>query len=318
MGQFMRILIIGNRLDGMGNLRNEMRIAKALKQLGYNVQRVGPNKAPMECNGYNLILGFGQLLYKDNLYLIPQIARNKDPETIFAIWSFDSCSEIDEPSRHLNRKIKSILRHIDWLITTDHSYPWERHAKRYLHLMQGIDPDEFDYEPSNNHNRKYDLIYAGGIWGRYQERNRAIKELAKHFKMVIHCFDKHRFDGFPELTFKDRVYGKDFFDAHQQARLAFVPRPPSQVKANYWSNRIYLAGATGTPCVAEYVKGMEKEFNQNEVIFTDGIEGTREAIFHFLVHPKERQTIGLNARKKILEKYTYKERAKTLMGAIFS
>jgi len=314
----MRILIIANRLDGMGNLRNEMRIAKALKQLGYDVQRVGPNKAPMEASGYHLILGFGQLLYKDNLYLIPKIAHNKDPKTLFAIWSFDSCSEIDEPSRYLNRKIKSILPYIDWLITTDHSYPWENHAKQYLHLMQGVDPDEFNYEPSNNHNREFDLIYAGGIWGRYQERNQAIKELAKHFKMVIHCFDKHRFDGFKNITFRDRVYGKDFFDAHQQAKMVYVPRPPSKVKADYWSNRIYLAGATGTPCVAEYVEGMERELNQNEAIYSSCGKDLIEKVFYFLDYPKERQTIGLNARKKILEKYTYKERAKTLMGAIFS
>jgi len=295
-----------------------MRIAKALKQLGYDVQRVGPNKSPLEAKGYDLILGFGQLLYKDNLHLVPKIAQNKDANTIFAIWSFDSCSEIDEPSRYLNRKIKGILPHIDWLITTDHSYPWENHAKRYLHLMQGIDPDEFDYEPSNNHDREFDLIYAGGLWNRYQERNQTIKELAKHFKMIIYCSDKHRFNGFPDLTFRNRVFGKAFFDAHQKARLAYIPRPPSKVKADYWSNRIYLAGATGTPCVVEYVKGMEKEFNQNEVMYVDGIENVVKAVFHFLDKPKERQTVGLNARKRILEKYTYKHRAKTLMGAIFS
>jgi len=314
----MRILIIGKRLDGMGNLRNEIRVAKALKQLGYDVQRVGPNKAPMECSGYDLIVGFGQLLYKDNLHLVPKIAHSKDPKTLFAIWSFDSCSEIDEPSRYLNRKIKSILPHIDWLITTDHSYPWEHHAKRYLHLMQGIDPDEFDYEPSNNHDRKFDLIYAGGIWGRYQERNQTIKKLARNFKMVIHCFDKHRFDGFKNITFKDRVYGKAFFDAHQQAKIVYVPRPPSRVNLNYWSNRIYLAGATGTPCIVEFVAGIEEEFNENEAIYSNCDIDTIHKIFYFLDHPEERQAIGLNARKKILEKYTYKHRAKTLMETIFS
>ena len=316
----MKILVIGNRLDGMGNLRNDMRVAKALKQLGHEVNRVGPNKSPMEAKGYDFILGFGQLLYKDNLHLVPKVAQNKDPKTVFAIWSFDSCSEIDEPSRFLNRKIKSILPHIDWLITTDHSYPWEHHAKRYLHLMQGVDPDEFDYEPSNNHDREFDLIYAGGLWDRYKERNQTIKELAKNFKMVIHCVEKHRFGGFKNITFKDRVYGKDFFDAHQKAKMVYVPRPPSKVIHSYWSNRIYLAGATGTPCVVEYVEGMKKEFTSNEAIFISG-EGstliTIDTIFHFLKHSKWRQKIGLNARKRILREYKYIDRAKTLMEAIF-
>jgi len=312
----MKILIIGDRLDSMGNLRNNMRVAKALKQLGHDIQRMSPRENIPNIKDHDFILGFGQLLYQYNLHRISKIAGNKNPNAIFAIWSFDSCSEIDEPSRTLNRKIKSILPHIDWLITTDHSYPWEHHAKRYLHLMQGVDPDEFDYEPSNNYDREFDLIYAGGIWGRYQERNQAIKELAKHFKMVIHCFEKHRFNGFPKLTFKDRVYGKAFFDAHQQAKMVYVPRPPSKVNLNYWSNRIYLAGATGTPCIAEYVEGMEKEFNSNEMIFTNCTTDTIHGIFHFLNHPKERQIIGLNARKKILEKYTYKHRVKTLMETI--
>jgi len=314
----MRILIIGDRLDGVGNLRNEVRIAKALKQLGYDIERVGPNKSPLEAKGYDLILGFGQLLYKDNLHLIPKIAQNKDANTAFAIWSFDSCSEIDEPSRYLNRKIKSILPHIDWLITTDHSYPWEDHAKNYLHLFQGIDPDEFDYEPSNNHDREFDIIYAGGLWNRYRERNQTIKELAKNFKMVIYCSEKHRFNGFPNVTFRNRVFGKDFFDAHQEAKLVYVPRPPSKVKADYWSNRIYLAGATGTPCIAEYVKNMEKEFwGGDEVIYSGNIVDTIFDIQHFLDHPKERQTIGLNARKRILKEYKYTDRAKMLIEAIF-
>ena len=316
----MKILIVGDRLDSMGNLRNEMRVAKAMKLLGHDVQRVIPRKAPIEASNYDFILGFGQLLYQKNLYLIPEIEKNKKSRAIFAIWSFDSCSKIDESSRTLNRKIKSILPHIDWLITTDHSYPWEHYAKRYLHLMQGVDPDEFDYEPSNNHDREFDIIYTGGLWNRYEERNQVIKELAKHFKTVIYCSDKHRFNGFPDLEFRNRVYGKNFFDAHQQAKMVYVPRPPSQVIKDYWSNRIYLAGATGTPCIVEYVKGMEKEFDAGDAIFVNGIGDTRMVIgtiFHFLNKPKKIQSIGLNARKKILEKYTYTERAKTLLGAIF-
>ncbi|GAG40164.1 unnamed protein product, partial [marine sediment metagenome] len=121
----MKILIIGKRLDGMGNLRNDVRVAKALEQLGHNVHHVNPDKSPEKAGGYDFILGFGQLLYMENLHLASKIARKKDPNTIFAIWSFDSCSEIDAPSQRLNRKIKNTLPYLDWLITTDHSYSWE-------------------------------------------------------------------------------------------------------------------------------------------------------------------------------------------------
>jgi len=313
----MKILIVAKKFDSFKNLSNPYRVGKALASLGHEVKYARPIEASAMSRGNDFILGFGQLLYQKNLRLIPMIANKKNPNTKFAIWSFDSCSEIDEPSRTLNRKIKSILPHVDWLITTDHSYPWEDYVENYLHLFQGVDPDDFNYEPSNNHNRKFDIIYAGGLWNRYEERNRAIKELAKHFKMIIYCSDKHRFNGFPDLEFRNRVFGKDFFNAYQEAKLAYVPRPPSQVKQDYWSNRIYLAGATGTPCITEYVEGMEKEFNQNEVMFADSLENTMKAVFHFLDHPKERQVIGLNARKRILKEYKYTDRAKTLIGAIF-
>lgn len=316
----MKILVVTDKYTSSRDLSNGIRIGQAFKSLGHGVLFMTPEEAAVstKLKYVDFILAIGSLLYKHRMRLAEQIAKNKKPKSKFAIWIFDSCSEIDAPSITLNVKIKRILPYIDLLITTDHVYPWENYISNYLHLFQGIDPEDFRYEPSNNKERPFDVIFAGDLHERYPERAKTLRRIGMEFKTVVHSrVNSRKMDGLPKVTLKDLVYGKSFFDAHQQAKIAFVPRPPSMVKGNYWSNRIYMATATGSCCLVEYVEGMENEFSENkEVFFLYNNKNIIEGIKYLLANPKFRINMGQNARRKTLKNYKYTDRVKSLLRVL--
>lgn len=314
----MKVLIVTDKYTPSKDISNGIRIGKAFRLLGHEVTFMEPEVAAVGAKEADFILAIGSLLYKHRLHLTEGISRNKKPEAKFAIWIFDSCSEIDVPSRTLNTKIKEILPHIDLLVTTDHSYPWEKYASDYLHLFQGIDLEDFVYKSSNNATRPYDVIFVGGLHDRYPERVKILKRIGREFDTVIHSFiNVDKLAGLPKVTLKNKVYGQAFFNAHQQAKIAFVPRPPSMVKADYWSNRIYMATVTSTCCLVEYVKGMEEEFeDMRDVLFSHNNEDTIKKIQWLLARPKIRTKLGRNARLKTLKNYKYIDRVQNLLEAL--
>ena len=220
--------------------------------------------------------------------------------------------------RRRNASIKKVIPYIDILVTTDNNFPWENHIDNYLHLSQGIDPEDFNYAIGSNEGRTYDVIYTGSLTSREPERIQALEEIGQKFKSIIYTSSNG--DKLPELkklTLKGSVYGKDFFDAYQQAKVAFVPRPPSEIKENYWSNRIYLAATTGTCCLVEYVNGLEKEFvNSKEVIYSYNDSDSIDKIRFLLESPGLRARMGRNARKRTLENYKYSDRVKKILEVL--
>jgi len=302
------ILILTDRLDNRGNPTNGMKVGKALRKLGQRVSYGDHTVKAEKLKGFDLILAFGTLLYPDRVKHVSRIAKEKRNGTIFALWYFDACNPAFKHSRYKCKAMREAIPHLDWLIMTDHSYAWENYAKNFLHLMQGVDPDDFDLTPSGPEGRKYDVIFTGGFKGAFQEREAMLAEIKKRFSLRVYGRNSDR-----------RVYGASFFKAHQRARVAFVPPPPSAVARNYWSNRIYLAAATGTPCVVGYVEGLDKHYtNGKDVMFFDNANIACESIRFLLDNPDRRKEIGLTARAWTLRDHTYTARAKTLMGAIFA
>ena len=314
----MKVLIVTDKYAMSHDISNGYRVGMAFASLGHEVCFTSPEMASTRAGEADFILGFGSLLYSHRLFLNEWIAKAKKPETKFAIWHFDSCSEIDKTNQMRNKNIKKIIPYLDLLITTDHSYPWENHIGNYLHLYQGIDPEDFKYKPGNNKERPYDVIYTGGINEREPERNRTLKRIGQEFGLVIHTQSKKvRQDGLQKITLKADVYGKEFFNAYQKAKIAFVPRPPSAVKTDYWSNRIYMATATGTSCVVEYVNGLEKEFTAfKEVVYTFDDKDNIDKIRFLLADPELRAKLGRNARKRTLENYKYSDRVKKILEVL--
>jgi hypothetical protein len=301
-----KILVITDRLDNQRNLTNGVKAAKAIGQLGHNVIIAGHEVLTVDAiRKANLILAFGTLLYPTNIHQASEIAEYKRPETPFALWYFDACNPKFRHSYKKYRAMLQIVSHLDWLFTTDHSYPWENHVKNYRHLMQGIDPDDFKGVIASPEPRQFDVIFTGGFGGRFDERKRQLNIIAKHFTVDIYGRHSSR-----------RVYGGQFWLAHQKARVVYVPAPPSEIANHYWSNRIYLAMATGTPCVVGYVPGIERHFNQSEVLFFKTDFELLGCIDKLVKDPDLRARMGAEARKRTLTEHTYQARVKWLLHAI--
>jgi hypothetical protein len=235
------------------------------------------------------------------------IKNNKRKDAVFALWYFDLCHPKFSHSKWKYINLRKIAPSLDWLFTTDHSYPWEKHVKNYHHLMQGIDIDEFQSFPGNHNGRKYDVIFTGGFRGSFSDRGKLIDIIKKRYSMQI--FGRNS---------KSRIYGIDFHKEYQRAKTAFIPKPPKIINRNYWSNRLYLATATGTPCVVGYVPGIEKHYIPDKEIltYTNGKEMLKQ--FDKLMNDADyRKEIGQAGRKRTYRDHTYLHRVMELIRTIY-
>jgi len=303
--QMKNILVLTDRLDNQGNWTNGMKVYKALRKLGHTVSQGNHTVKADRLKGFDLILAFGTLLYPDRVKHVKRIAKEKRGDTIFALWYFDACNPAFHHSKHKCEAMKKAIPWLDWLVMTDASYPWWLSAKNFLHLMQGVDPDDFNMTPAPYERRAFDVIFTGGFKGAFREREKMLAEIKRHFSLRVYGRNS-----------KSRVYGQQFFRIHQKARVAFIPPPPSAVAHRYWSNRIYLAAATGTPCVVGFVDGLEGHFGDDVLYFWNMDEMIE--VIQFLVDNSEKAgAMGMAARERTLRDHTYEKRAETLLEAIF-
>jgi hypothetical protein len=301
----MKILALTDFVDRRGNPTNGVRVVKALKSLGH-VCDVGNHRTNgRKLAGYDLILAFGTMVYSDRVSHVERIARAKDNGTVFALWYFDACNPDFKHSVQKYRSMRSAAPHLDWLVMTDHSYPWENHAKRFYHLMQGIDPDDYSYNIEEL--KEFDVVFTGGFRGAFKDRGSMISTLQRKYSVRIFGRNSPR-----------SVFGRDFYCTHKKARVAFVPPPAPKVAYNYWSNRVYLAAATGTPCVVGYVKGLEEHYvGGEEVLYFNSKQELLEMTEYLVRNPAEAQRIGANGRNRTLTEHTYQDRAQALLKRIF-
>jgi spore maturation protein CgeB len=299
------ILVLTDKLDNQGNWTNGMKVYKAFRKLGHTVSQGNHTVKADKLKGFDLILAFGTLLYPDRVKHVRRIARAKGANAVLTLWYFDACNPAFHHSKRKCEAMRKAIPWLDWLVMTDASYPWGVSAKNFLHLMQGVDPDDFNTIPSYFRKREHDVIFTGGFRGAFKEREKMLRKIRQHFSLQTYGRNSKR-----------RAYGHEFFRAHQKARVAFVPPPPPAVAKRYWSNRIYLAAATGTPCVAGYVDGLEDHFG-DDVLYFWNTDEMIEAI-QFLIDNREKAGVmGMAARKRVLTDHTYEKRAETLLETIF-
>ncbi len=306
-----RVVIVTNPKDGRGNKANGVRVGEAIAALGHSVALAGHEQAARGAAlaGADLVLLFGTVVSDENRRpgLVRKIRSQTSPSAAFALWYFDICCPGMKNSPWKNATMRRIAPQLDWLIMTDHSYAWEAHAKNFLHLMQGVDPAEFSREPEGQFSRVRDVIFTGGTLPPFQDREKALAGLRRRFSV-----------GFYGRDAGQTCFGARFWAEHQRSRVVFVPKPPSWTPRRYWSNRIYLATATGTPAVAGWTEGLEEHFRDGrDVLFYNTQAELENAVAMLIEDAAARTRIGKAGRTRTMTEHTYLKRAEQLLAAIF-
>jgi hypothetical protein len=256
-----------------------------------------------------LVLMFGTVVTAEakRSGLTASIRKAMPAGSILALWYFDLANPAMRNSPWKYRVMRRIAPTLDWLVMTDHSYAWEQHAPQFLHLMQGVDPADFEGKVWPPEPRARDIIFTGGYHKSFDDRAEAIRLLKTRFRV-----------GAFGAGIGPAIYGQDFFLQYQRSRVAFVPAPIKEATHDYWSNRVYLATATGTPCVVGYTPGIEKHFEDGKeaLFYHDNRELIQQTAL-LVDDPELREWVGFAGRARTLSEHTYTERCKTLMAAIF-
>jgi hypothetical protein len=307
----MRIAVVTNSRDGHGNLANGMRVLSALRALGHDVQHMDHHAATDKgrLERQELILCFGTVVTAESQRpgLVSRIRAAKSPGAILAMWYFDLCNPRMKNSPQKYRTMTKIAPLLDWLFMTDGSHDWSDKVPHAMNLMQGVDSSEFvGKNVAQPESRLRDVIFTGGFAPPFQDRLEALRELRKHFSVGVFGRNSQR-----------RIYGDDFYSEHQKSRVVFVPTPPREAPRRYWSNRIYLATATGTPCVVGWTEGLDDHFqDERDVLYFRTPAEMVERVAWFKADPELRARIGMAGRTRTLEEHTYLARSRQLMEAI--
>lgn len=303
-----KVIVLTDRLDAHHLMTNGVKVGKAFHKLGYNVLVMEHNGLDVnKIKQADVILASGTLIYRNNTRGAAIVAKNKKSHTPFILWYFDACCPQWKAGRRKYDGIMSVVGYLDWLVTTDHSHPWENVSKNYLHLMQGVDEDEFNGVVAPYDKRPDDVIFTGSHSGVHDERRIYLRLLQHKFSMAMHGWDA----AIP-------VYGNDFWRAHQKAKMVFVPLPPKVIPGPYWSNRVYTAAATGTPCLIGYTKGIEQHYeNGKEALFFHDRDDLIKMADKLYIDAGLRERIGTAARIRTLKEHTYVARVQTLMKHVF-
>ena len=291
----MNYLVIGNP----HSFADERLVYLALKELKLNATyQVCDSVDPKAISTADLILIFNSIWYKENL--LPQINkyRKKTCKTVF--WSFDFCSEGARFAR-----TKKIFPYIDLLVTTDNSIAWETLFPNYLWLNQGIYPPL--YAKSVERNLKYDIIFMGNL--ETSGRLEKLQQLSDRFN-VAYC--GHSPLANKTISHLGPIPREKVQEICNQSKLVFVPEYRDGIK-NYWSNRIYLMMASGTPCLIETVSGMEKEFTTNLGYFCGDWKSVINNATLAVTNLETSFKIGEAGRDYVLSRYKYIDRVRILL-----
>lgn len=314
MRQCMRktigIAIVTDKLNNQNKETNGYKFYKAATMSSYGVGTISlfghQDKFDIIIKQADIIFMFGTILYPENIHQIEILSKMKKPGAKLVLWYFDACNPDFNHSKRKFEAIKSIIPYLNWLFTTDHSYLWEKEIKNYYHLLQGVYAPDYEKEPDYDKKRKFDVIFTGGLKGEFDYRQKLLDLIGRKYTIDIYGRNSGR-----------RIYEGDFIEAYQNAKVALVPASPEIVNNQYWSNRIYLATATGTPCIVGYTPGIEKHFAWGkDVLFYENDGEMLTAIEYLINNPKEALKIGKNGRERTLKDHTYKNRFQEILKVI--
>lgn len=303
----MKILVI---CETKGKKNNGLRVADALTLLGHEVRTVPPVAAADRIGGSELVLMTGNVVSLEHVRpgSFGRIRAAVPKSVPLVLWYFDLCSPAMKHSPWKFKIVRGMAPRLDLLAMTDHSWSWEAVTPRFLHLLQGVDQAEFAAEPAPYEPRSRDVIFTGGTEPPFHDRLDAIK-LIRRYRHSVAVYGR---------SSPHSIFGAAFWAEHQKAKCVFVPTPPRQAPARYWSNRVYLATATGTPCVVGWTEGLDAHFQDGRDVLFFSSPSELMAAVELLIHdPGARERIGRAGRIRTLADHTYQNRALDLLAAIF-
>jgi spore maturation protein CgeB len=310
MKKIIEIAVITDKLNSQGQETNGYKIYLSLAMYSPAIVSLYGHEGEFDSviSKADIILMLGTVIYDRNLYQIEELSKLKKPGAKLILWYFDACNPEFSHCKHKYEKIKSILPYLDWLFTTDHSYPWENDIENYYHLSQGIYYRDFEEEPQKRE-KEFDVIFTGGLKGLFSYRQElidAIKEAGYSVDIYGSGRDSER-----------RIYENEFREAYEKAKIALVPQSHGIVNNKYWSNRIYLATATGTPCIVGYTPGIEKHFIPGEgILLYQNKSELLKKIKYLIDNPDRARSIGMTGRRTTIKCHTYRERIKEMLQVI--
>jgi len=312
----MRILISAEERKSGGIRRlNEYRVADAFRNLGHEVFCCDVEKPVSDIRQFDIIFSAHSILKPRNADKVAEIVRKKRDDAKLVLWTFDCLNpKYGWQKEELYNGLMKMAQYWDLVATTDHSIPWEKYVKRYLHLMQGVDETDFSITPDYDMEPQYDVMFGGMLRTGYN-RTETFQYLSTRFNALYCGVTKCRAMA-PLATFHGRVFGNQLTRICAQSSAVYVPKPEYGVQ-NYWSNRIYLMGAAGGACVVEYVDGIENEFVDGEhVLFSYNREETADKVNELRNNLVLRKQLRQSIRKHVLNNYTYTHRCKKILEAL--
>ena len=177
-------------------------------------------------------------------------------------------------------------------------------------LHQATDPDRFQPRAGGP---PHDLLFVGG-WR--QTGRRILEDLLP----TEHSLTVYGGGWTPERIDRRYLGG----DAIPNAELPAYYGAAAIVLNDHWagmrregflSNRLYDAAATGAFVISDDVDGLETEFDGGIVGYHDRAD-LRELVEHFLANPDERRERARLARRAVLERHTFDDRARRFIEVV--
>jgi len=310
-----QIIVIGKEKGKHFQRSNEHRVSEGFGNLGYSSFYYNIEKPICDLCQFDVVLSSHGILHSRNIEKVAIINKRKRNDTKLVIWTFDCLNpKYGQRKKELCDNLFKTVRYWDLVVTTDHSIPWEKYTKQYLHLMQGISETDFSIVPDYNTNPQFDIMFGGMLKSGY-DRTKTLQYLSERFNTIYCGNPKHR-TRVPKATFHNRIYGDYLTKMCNQVSAVYVPKSEYGVR-NYWSNRIYLMGAAGGACVVEYMDGIENEFiDGKHVLFSYSREETADKINELCRNSVLREKLRRSIRKHVFNNYTYTHRCKKILEVL--
>lgn len=166
-----------------------------------------------------------------------------------------------------------------------------------------------------------DVVFIGNYYANVfeagtRERVAAIRYLQEH-KIPIGVVGA----GWPsDINVVGRCHVKQQHHVYKRAKVALAINHFNNIE-RYYSDRLLIALASGTPVVARHVPGLEKEFELYHTLTQECVsfanhETMIESITRLLDNETMRREIGARGRRAVIQRHTWEDRFRALAPKI--
>jgi hypothetical protein len=304
----MNLLVIGNPPRANAKQPDECpdeyrvwedaRLLPAVHAAYHAIGNHAPLPAPPEGRGWDVALLFNSAWRTDAAALLRDL-RRRNHDVKVALWVFDFAKQ----SRIVQNK--AVAEQVDYFFYTDGHSDWDV-SRPGGRLNQGVPSSWQRFGAERTH--AADFVYTGRA---YKHRLEIIQQLAARHTIVWHN-NGPECESIPNVRFAPPVYDQQLFEACCRARFCLVPSYKAGL-SHYWSNRIYLAAATGVPCFVEAIDGLEAEFVADRDVIAFRRETLLEQAAHYTSNYAAAERIGTRGRELVFSKHTYRHRLETML-----